>query len=423
MIDRLIAHWASDRLSPRPQGEFARSWTILLACIIGLLVGPQALITYTAGVYYTPLEQEFGWSRTQLSFAQTIVPVIFALTSPLVGLLNDRWGEARVVATSLGLMVVPIFLLSRMNGSVEIYWLLFALLALFGTGATTLTFSQVASTHFVLKRGLALGIALSGTGLAALFGPPVVAWVVATFGWRGGYLAVAAFILLASPFVVWPILRSQSARDAIKRQQVGFQGGTMGDAWRTSSFWILALAFPLIAYAATGLIIHYVPMLIDRGVPPQQAASIAGLTGIFLIAGRLLSGYIVDRVTASRFAAIIMLVAAAMLGAFAYVDSRFAWIGAIAIGLSIGAEFDLMAYMVAQYFGMARFGRVYGLIYALTVAAASVSPLAFGAIHDRTGSYFAALLLSSVLLGVAAFAFMLLPRPNSRPAPEPASQP
>ncbi|WP_404478858.1 MFS transporter [Novosphingobium sp. BL-52-GroH] len=405
-----------DSATPASTGEFARSWAILLACIIGLLVGPQALVTYTAGIYYAPLEREFGWSRTELSFAQTIVPIIFALTSPLVGLFNDRLGEARVIAISLALMLVPIVLLSQIGGSVEYYWLLFGLLALAGTGVTTLTFSQVVSTHFVRNRGLALGIALSGTGLAALLGPPIVAAVVAALGWRAGYLAVAAIILLAYPFVVWPILRSQKERDAIKCEQVGVvadDGGTIGDALRTLPFWVMAIAFPLIAYAATGLIIHYVPMLIDRGVSPQQAASVAGLTGIFLIGGRLLSGYIVDRVFAPHFAAAIMLMAAILLALFSFADSRFAWLGSIAIGLSIGAEFDLMAYLVAHYFGMARFGRVYGIIYALTVAGASVSPLAFGAIRDGSGSYFAALILSAALLGAAALAFLLLPRPRA----------
>jgi MFS family permease len=140
-----------------------------------------------------------------------------------------------------------------------------------------------------------------------------------------------------------------------------------------------------------------------------------------VIGGRLITGYLLDRVFAPRLAASLMLAAAACFAVFLVGGANFALGLAIAVGLSFGAEVDLVGYMVSRYFGARNYGRLFGISYSLCIVGMMLSPLLFGQIRDSLGSYRPMILFSVFLLLAAAALFWRLP-PYPTRAAEPDSE-
>jgi len=396
-------------------GEFSRSWTILVAATLGLAVGVHALPFYTAGTFMAPLMAEFGWTRAQLSLGPTLLTLVLAFTAPLVGGILDKWGERVPILFSLLTLSALLALLSWMTGNIIIYWALFAGMALFGAGSGTLPFSRVVSAAFVARRGTALGIALTGAGLTSTFAPRLASASIEKYGWETTYLIMALVVLVATPLVVLPLRRRKPMHDAVPAAATAASDGdvSFSDAIRTGTFWRLAIAFPLIGLSTIGMVVHFVPLLRDSGIGAAEAGSIAGLIGVSMIVARLVSGVLMDLVFAPWVGAGAMSICAAGLLLLATGDPALAWCGAIAIGLSIGIEFDLIAYLTARYFGLSAFGRIYGWLYGLTALGVSGSSLAYGYWADAAGSYRPALLCATGLLVISVIIFLTLPRFDS----------
>jgi cyanate permease len=179
---------------------------------------------------------------------------------------------------------------------------------------------------------------------------------------------------------------------------------------RSRVFWILAAAFAAMSLAFAGLLPHFVPMLGDNGLDPVTAGTVAGRIGLAVIASRMVVGLLLDKLFAPRIAIAICLIAAAGSAAFLFEGVAAASLMAIAMGLALGAELDLMGFLVARYFGLRQFGRIYGWLYGAFVFASGLGPLWVGAVHDATGNYMPALVVSAVGLVASCGVFLMLPR-------------
>jgi cyanate permease len=186
---------------------------------------------------------------------------------------------------------------------------------------------------------------------------------------------------------------------------------------RARVFWTLAATFAMMSLSFGGLLPHFVPMLGDGGLDPRTAGKIAGQIGLAVIASRLVVGFLLDRVFAPRIAMVICLVAAAGCLALLLGGISSASLTAIALGLALGAELDLMGFLVARYFGLAQFGKIYGWLYCAFIFASGFGPYWVGAVRDATGNYSLALASSAIGLVVTCAGFLLLPRypPLQRP--------
>lgn len=324
-----------------------------------------------------------------------------------------------MVVPSLVAVVLGFVALSATNGSIALFFATFAIMAIVGAGSATPTFSRIINRTFVRARGTALGIGLVGTGLASSLAPLLIAPVIAGYGWRAGYLCLAAIVGVAIPVIALLTRQGSMAPDIIVDRPIKMTGMVLSKALRDPLLWTLIAIFFLIALAASGLIVHFVPLLIDQGVPAQRAAAVASLIGVALIAARVGTGILLDSFFAPRVAAALMALGAVGLGVLAIGGAPYAVFGAIAIGLTFGAEFDLAGYLCARYFGMRAYGRLYGLCYSSVLAGTALSPLLYGVLRDALGSYTVVLLLSSAALLVSAGLFLTL-RPFDAP---PAAMP
>jgi len=387
-------------MSNAPSGgaEFAESWPSLLAAFLATSLGIAALFFYSLGVFIKPLQAAFGWSRAEVSLVPLVAILCSAVLSPLVGGFADRFGPRRVGAASLVGLALGFFLLSRSGGVFGLFLATTCFLAIAGAGSSPVVFSRLVTLWFDRARGLALGIAASGAGVAGIAVPRLLPGFVAAHGWRAGYALLAFLPLLAVPVV---LLMARDGAGASAAAPM-LAGCTPGQARAQARFWRMGLAFFLVALAGGGFIVHFIPLLSDAGFSPARAGGTAALAGFAIIAGRLGTGLAVDRMFAPLVAAAIFAISACGCVLLALGGARWGAAAAVMVGFSFGAEVDLVAFLAARYFGLRSIGAVFGMLYACFTAGVAAGPLLAGVLHDVTGSYRASLLTQAACLAAAA---------------------
>jgi cyanate permease len=168
--------------------------------------------------------------------------------------------------------------------------------------------------------------------------------------------------------------------------EVHVTGLSWHDAWHTSTFWIAISAFFLVGGSVQGCVVHMAAILSDRGTTIEAAALGSSLVGAALLIGRVGSGYLLDRCFAPDLAAVFFGGTAVGIG-FLSSATGLQFVGAFFVGLGLGAEVDIIAYLTSRYFGLRSFGKIYGFAMAVFLFAGALGPLAMGAGFDLTGSY------------------------------------
>lgn len=394
-----------------PLGELATGWKALVGCMIGIAIGVISIPVVTLSLFMAGFQHDFGWTRTEVSGAYTVLLVVVLLTSPVVGIICDRINPRNVVLFSHVALGLAFLAFSRLGGNISHFILGYGMMALIASGASTVAFARVISANFVQARGFALGVGMSGFGITSLLMPLVLTPYITEHGWRNSFIALGITVLVVAP-LVYALLPS-AARGLRQRSQLEPQadiaGFTFGEALRSPIFWTLGIAFALISLGISGINVHFVSMMTDIGMSPVRAGAIASGIGASTIVIRLLTGWLLDRFDAHVVATGMVIAAAACLFAFA-MDARFALAGAIAYGLGIGSEIDIVGYLTARHFGMRAYGKIYGMLYAEVLLGSSLSPMLYGLIFQRTGGYFLALVGASLCLAFAAVLIIRMPR-------------
>jgi predicted MFS family arabinose efflux permease len=252
-----------------------------------------------------------------------------------------------------------------------------------------------------------------GTGLTAALLPSLATWLIEQYGWRRAFLGIALLPLaVALPVAVW-LFREPDARDSMQlAEPVRLTGVTVRAALRDYRFWVIAGSILCVAIGVGGSVTNFQPLLMDRGFDPPQAARVAGVIGVSVIAGRLIAGVLIDRYWAPLVTLPMLALPALACILLAQPDVAMpaALLSAVLIGFAAGAETDLVAYLTARYFGLAHYGRLYGLQYAVFGFASGISPFLFGKVFDVTGSYRPILYVAAVLFLVGAVSLLSLGR-------------
>jgi MFS family permease len=390
--------------------EFRPGWRPLTAATIGAGCGITSIPFYTHGVFVLPIAAEMGWTRGATQFAFTLLMLSAIVCAPLMGMLLDRFGARRVGLVSIPLLGLTFAGLSLATPQIWTYYAAWLVMAVLAAGTLPVTWTRAVTTWFDEKRGLALGITMSGTGIAATIAPVVAAALIANYGWQDAYRALGLIIVLIGLPVVALWFREASQADLRGSTPRVLSGITLREAARLPRFWILALSLLFVSTGIAGVISNLVPLLIDRGFDGPVAARYAGLIGIAVIFGRLVTGYLIDRIWAPLIAAIFLsapAVACLLLASGSPVEF---WIGlaAFLIGFAAGAELDLIAYLTSRYFGLKYYGAIYGAQFAFFAMGAGLGPPMFGFVFDFTASYTPILLVSAVLFFVGGMILLLM---------------
>jgi predicted MFS family arabinose efflux permease len=393
--------------------EFRRGWPVLVAAALGTAFGASPIPFNSAGPFTKPLAEEFGWGRGDIQLALFWFTAAVVLTVPFIGGLADRIGVRKVAIGALALFGITFAALAFTPASLFAFYLLWVLMGALGGGSTPVTWTRAVNSWFVHNRGLALALTLMGTGVTAAFLPSLATWLIEHYGWRKAFIGISLLPLaVALPVVIW-LFREPEAKDAHElitpQSRVGV---TVGQALRDYRFWVIAVSILCVAIGVGGSITNFQPLLMDRGFQPQEAAKIAGVIGVSVIVGRLLAGVLIDRFWAPlvTLPMLALPALACFLLAQQEVPAFAAILSALLIGLAAGAETDLVAYLTARYFGLAHYGRLYGLQYSVFGFASGISPFLFGKVFDVTGSYQPILYVAAVLFVLGAVALLTLGR-------------
>ncbi len=389
--------------------EFSRHWLLVLVCAVGIGVGVSSLPFYTQGLFIEAWIADFGWTRAQASLGILGSTLALAAVLPFIGSIVDRYGLVTPVMISLLGLSLAYVLLGMFVQSIATFVILAMLQAILGSASSPLAYTRAINAVFNKQRGLALGVALSGAGVAATFGPTLVSNAIDAFGWRGAYYAMALFTLVVGAVIVLVLSRLNGAKTAVNiDMEAANRDFLVAKASRT--YWTIMAAIFCLSLGLGGLMIHFVPILLDVGFATNAAVKIAGVIGIAVVLGRLLVGFAVDRIFAPRVAIAILLACISGVLALALLGSVVAVPAAFVIGFSVGAEVDLIGYLVARYFGMHAYGQIYGRQYSTFLIATGLSPVILGAVRDATGTYTASLFTAAAFMVISVALFAKLPK-------------
>jgi MFS family permease len=397
--------------APNTDGEFSRHWLLVLVCAIGIGVGVSALPFYTQGLFIEAWIADFGWTRAQASFGILGSTIALAAVLPFVGTIVDRYGLVKPVMVSLLGLSLAYVLLGLFVQSIVTFVMLAMLQAILGSASSPLAYTRAINSVFIKQRGLALGIVLSGAGIAATFGPALVSGAIQEFGWRGAYFAMALFTLVVGGIIVVVLSGLNEIKSAVNIDTEA-ASEDFKKAKASHTYWTIMAAIFCLSLGLGGLMIHFVPILLEVGFTTNDAAKIAGIIGIAVVLGRLLVGFAVDRIFAPRVAIAILVACICGVLALALFGSTVAVPAAFVIGFSVGAEVDLIGYLVARYFGIPAYGQIYGRQYSAFLIATGLSPVILGAVRDITGSYTGSLYTAAAFMVLSAVMFAKLPKFN-----------
>lgn len=389
------------------KGEFRAYWRPLSAASIGLAFG-YTFNNYVMNLMSPHLIAEFGWDRARFALLGLIV-ILAIICQPIAGRLADRFGERRIAAVGVISAPVLYLFLSNLGSRFEEFAAISAIQVILVGGTTSVVvYTRLIARTFVAARGFALGIAASAPALAGAAAAPLIAWLIAEEGWRAAYLWIAGAValfggiaLLLMPFDTPAV--GTTARGP--RQPTDYRRLLRNRAFR------LIMAGTLLCNLTITLQMSQINLMLgDAGVGARAAALMLTLYGGGIIAGRLLCGVALDRYPSHIVAAVSMAAPAIGLVILASGTVSLLLLGlAIAtLGLSLGAEGDIGAYLVMRHFPAAIYSSVVGLVIGGLAASGAIGTVLLSLTLGATGTFAAFLLLSAVATLVGAGLFLAL---------------
>jgi len=390
-------------------------WFVVAACFLVTMTLGETFWSF--GVFFKPLQYEFGWSRTLVSSGYTTFLLGFAVGVIGAGRLVDRYSPRPILAVAAVLAGLGVALCSQIQ---TIHHLrIFLCIAGLGGGATWSVPSSTVQRWFRHrdKSGLALGVVVSGVGVGALTFAPLINHWIYSYSWREAYLFVG-IIYFVSVALSSIVIKRSPAEPA--GAEPGMESGTgpspipwtTRTAVRSLSFVSIALAVCVGILAFQVICVHIVPHAIDVGISSTASAAALGLMGGFSVPGRLISGVLADRIGWQRTLAVALFGMAAALVSLLFL--RTPWMlycFVFLFGLCHGARVVAQVGIIGQFFGVVSLGELIGITTATGQLVGAAAPYAAGFIFDSTGSYSIAFVVLAALLAGTGFFAALIRKP------------
>ena len=394
-------------------------WYIVGATFVGLAF--QGGLWTGFGVFFKPLLDEFGGSRSSLSLVASAGLVPFALSQLFIGGLLDRFGPRRVMTA--GFLIAGLgAALTSLAPNIRVLYLTYAFFIGLGTGISAMTTaSVVVARWFTKRRATALGVAISGYNVGQLLLIPFSQILLGVLGWRGSYQAwTGMFWLLVVP-ILWWILRDSPESQGLRpdgvsgspvptEKAISLAGSlriipekTTRKALRSRSFWLLFGSYFACGFTDFVLYTHFPIFAIGIGVSEQTAANVTGLIGGISILGVISMGIWTDRIGWRVPLTVIYLIrglAFAMLLLTRSLPMLMAFV--IVYGFFHLASTPLTPAAAAGIYGQKSLPTLYGYLLFGHALGSIIGPFVAGTVFDQTGSYGPAFLLTTAVLLAAS---------------------
>jgi len=391
--------------------EWKRGWPIVLSGFFGVVL--PSLYAGGLGAAIAPMSADLGWSRATITAGPMMAAIVQLLLGPAPGLVIHRLGPRRVALSAIPLHCLALALPGAAGGSIWLWYGAWLVIGLTISFVSALLWTVGASRCFDRSRGLAFAVVMSGAGLANAVSPLIAVAAMVHFQWTAVFPALGLFGLVASWPIVWALFDPDRRCAQTLEGAHELTGLDVRDIFGSVRFWAIA-AVVLFQYATIGvLFVHLQPIYRDAGLSAGEAARYASLIGVALIIGRLGGGILVDYFAARFVAAgacLLPVVSSVVLMNFEG-QAWHAMLAAIALGLALGSEGDIIAYLTSRYFGTRHYGSAYAVYNSLYAVGFTFAPVLGGAWYDRFGNYQAVLEGVIVILAASAIILMSLGRP------------
>lgn len=374
--------------------EWKRHWPLVLACSFGFSF--HSVMSAATGLFMEPLGQEFGWNRTLQSSGISIAAIAGIVLSPFFGILIDRYGTRRLALPGLIVCSFGIAGFGLANGSVAQWIAMWSFYALASLTIKSTVWTAAVTGIFDKGRGLAIGVALSGTAVAQTITPPLANFLIDEFGWRHAFAWIGfgwggvSFILCLFFLFDAHDLKLRPAKAAGKEQATAqLPGLTISEAWRSAALWRIGVSTFIMMVLTIALNVHQYPILTENGVDRTSAAYFASMAGIAGIVGKLMTGWLLDRYRVNWVGGVTLGVTALAFAALMTPSPSTPVIVAAMVinGYAAGTKLQIAGLLTSRYGGVRNFGKIFGMMATLIAAGAGLGPLVAGMIHDAYGNY------------------------------------
>ena len=404
--------------------ELYYGWWVLAASVGAMALG-SGVSMWAFGLYVRPLEDEFGWSRSEVSFAFSVSLLVSGMCSPFVGKWVDQRGARSAIIVG-GIATSVTYVLLATTQELWQWYAYSTMNAMARTLMFFIPFMALISRWFDRRRGIAVSILGTGFSLGGFLVLPVMGVTMDLLGWRGALVgsgvAVATVFVSIGLFIVRDSPTEKGATEegtthaGLATTKISLPSITLREALRSPLFWTLSFALMLFFFGLFGWLVHQVPFYEANGISRRAAATIVSVTAGLSIVTRLLVGLAADRIPRFEFAAVVL--AACLITGMATLTISTSPT-AIAIFLMfwvIGTAGGPMmeALLLTRAFGLAHFATILGAVAVVETFGQILSPTIAGAIYDATGSYDWALVLFTSTFGGSFILFLVasrLPRP------------
>ncbi len=403
------------------KGKLFYGWWIVLASFFFMFAGIGILVNCT-GVFFSAVIQDLGFSRAGFGLYFTLAMLGAMAGSPILGKLIVKYNSQLIISICLivaGLSFAAYSLCTQLWH----FYIVAVLAGVFGAGTSTLPASILLTNWFVDKRGTAMGIAFTGSGIGGMVMIPLAQWIITNYSWQMAYVTLGViFLVVTLPFALFVIKLHPGLMgmkplgdtgDAAQAQPLF--GLTLGEGMKSAVFWVLGISFFMITLIQVGLQNNIPIFLQDLGHTATFAATVMAIYMGILVLGKMLLGSILDKFgprVGITFCVLLFIVAC-----FAFVGAKpliIVGIFAVAFGLASPIATVMPSYMIGHMFGNLDYGTIYGIMNIfITLGMAFAMPLA-GAVFDKTGSMVPTwyIFMGIAVLILLAFYFLLARQPK-----------
>lgn len=369
-----------------------------------------------SSLFVEPFQQAHGWSRGEIAYVQSVV-AFTALAAPLIGRASDGWGVRPVLLTAISIMAAGYVAMAFMTDSLALFFAIFTVFAVAGVSTTGLTFTQIVSYGFTHNRGKALAVSRLGVAAITIVGPPTVFALLTSIGLRATLITIAIALMVVAFGLVFLWAPRLGTIHGKKKAAEDTDRASWMTLLSRRKVLLLALAAGLNYGPVLALLANFHPIGVSKGLDPALTVTTISIIGLSAAVGALVCGVLIDRFWAPIVGFAFNLLAAVGCVVLALTDGSPIALFACAalVGLGQGAENDLVAFIIARYFGLRNYSAIYGLtIIPMGIFVAAISSF-IGWSFDAYGHYDYGLVLAGVAFALASVTYLALGRYPERP--------
>jgi MFS transporter, OFA family, oxalate/formate antiporter len=377
------------------------AWVVVAAAFTLMFVGFGAAYSFAA--FFSAFEAQFGASRGEIALVFSLCAFLWFSSGAPAGMLADRFGARRVASAGVACLVLALWLASTAE-SLELLYATYSIGIGIGVGLVYVPSVGAVQPWFSANRAFASGLAVAGIGAGNFAGPLLAAWWIDLFGWRGAYLALAAFVLVLGGIAA--ALLKPKSRDTSRI----LEGIPLREALKSTPFWLLFISLML---SCTGLfvpMVHLGPYATDAGYTEAQGVALVSLIGVGSLVGRFTIGAPADRI--GRLPSLCLMYAGLGIMFFLWAVASAYWVlvvFALVFGVCYGAYVALLPTIVMDLYGPRSVSGIIGCLYTGCGLGTLVGPWLAGLAYDAVGSYQLPILAGAAFsVGAAACVVILM---------------